>query len=170
MLVIFNIIFGSLFIIYINIVAIYFLFYIIFIVPFQVFFIEAYIKSYIVDEYNEIYLKNKKEIIKISERVIIFNVIFKVILLLLFLKNFEYIANFSKNIDNLLLVENHKKIFLLLLKEIPFCIIFTFLNLYNFRKKLITYFLRKKGIILPEKKEKLLHKKVRSESYDKIKI
>lgn len=155
MLVIFNIIFGSLFIIYINIVAIYFLFYIIFIVPFQVFFIEAYIKSYIIDEYNEIYLKNKKEIIKISERVIIFNLIFKVILLLLFLKNFEYIANFSKNIDNLLLVENHKKIFLLLLKEIPFCIIFTFLNLYNFRKKLITYFLRKKGIILPEKKEKI---------------
>lgn len=155
MLAIFNIIFGSLFIIYINIVAIYFLFYIIFIVPFQVFFIEAYIKSYIVDEYNEIYLKNKKEIIKISERVIIFNLIFKVILLLLFLKNFEYIANFSKNIDNLLLVENHKKIFLLLLKEIPFCIIFTFLNLYNFRKKLITYFLRKKGIILPEKKEKI---------------
>lgn len=155
MLVIFNIIFGSLFIIYISIVAIYFLFYIIFIVPFQVFFIEAYIKSYIIDEYNEIYLKNKKEIIKISERVIIFNLIFKVILLLLFLKNFEYIANFSKNIDNLLLVENHKKIFLLLLKEIPFCIIFTFLNLYNFRKKLITYFLRKKGIILPEKKEKI---------------
>lgn len=155
MLVIFNIIFGSLFIIYINIVAIYFLFYIIFIVPFQVFFIEAYIKSYIVDEYNEIYLKNKKEIIKISERVIIFNLIFKVILLLLFLKNFEYIANFSKNIDNLLLVENHKKIFLLLLKEIPFCVIFTFLNLYNFRKKLITYFLRKEGIILPEKKEKI---------------
>ena len=155
MLVIFNIIFGSLFIIYINIVAIYFLFYIIFIVPFQVFFIEAYIKSNIVDEYNEIYLKNKKEIIKISERVIIFNLIFKVILLLLFLKNFEYIANFSKNIDNLLLVENHKKIFLLLLKEIPFCIIFTFLNLYNFRKKLITYFLRKKRIILPEKKEKI---------------
>ena len=155
MLVIFNIIFGSLFIIYISIVAIYFLFYIIFIVPFQVFFIEAYIKSYIVDEYNEIYLKNKKEIIKISERVIIFNLIFKVILLLLFLKNFEYIANFSKNIDNLLLVENHKKIFLLLLKEIPFCIIFTFLNLYNFRKKLITYFLRKKEIILPEKKEKI---------------
>lgn len=77
MLVIFNIIFGSLFIIYINIVAIYFLFYIIFIVPFQVFFIEAYIKSYIIDEYNEIYLKNKKEIIKISERVIIFNVILK---------------------------------------------------------------------------------------------
>ena len=155
MLVIFNIIFGSLFIIYINIVAIYFLFYIIFIVPFQVFFIEAYIKSYIIDEYNEIYLKNKKEIIKISERVIIFNIIFKAILLLLFLKNFEYIANFSKNIDNLLLVENHKKIFLLLLKEIPFCIIFTFLNLYNFRKKLITYFLGKKGIILPEKKEKI---------------
>lgn len=155
MLVIFNIIFGGLFIIYISIVAIYFLFYIIFIVPFQVFFIEAYIKSYIIDEYNEIYLKNKKEIIKISERVIIFNLIFKVILLLLFLKNFEYIANFSKNIDNLLLVENHKKIFLLLLKEIPFCIIFTFLNLYNFRKKLITYFLRKKGIILPEKKEKI---------------
>lgn len=155
MLVIFNIIFGSLFIIYINIVAIYFLFYIIFIVPFQVFFIEAYIKSYIVDEYNEIYLKNKKEIIKISERVIIFNLIFKVILLLLFLKNFEYIANFSKNIDNLFLVENHKKIFLLLLKEIPFCVIFTFLNLYNFRKKLITYFLRKKGIILPEIKEKV---------------
>ncbi len=155
MLVIFNIIFGSLFIIYINIVAIYFLFYIIFIVPFQVFFIEAYIKSYIIDEYNEIYLKNKKEIIKISERVIIFNLIFKVILLLLFLKNFEYIANFSKNIDNLLLVENHKKIFLLLLKEIPFCVIFTFLNLYNFRKRLITYFLRKKGIILPEKKEKI---------------
>ena len=155
MLVIFNIIFGSLFIIYINIVAIYFLFYIIFIVPFQVFFIEAYIKSYIIDEYNEIYLKNKKEIIKISERVIIFNLIFKVILLLLFLKNFEYIANFSKNIDNLLLVENHKKIFLLLLKEISFCIIFTFLNLYDFRKKLITYFLRKKGIILPEKKEKI---------------
>lgn len=155
MLVIFNIIFGGLFIIYISIVAIYFLFYIIFIVPFQVFFIEAYIKSYIIDEYNEIYLKNKKEIIKISERVIIFNVIFKVILLLLFLKNFEYIANFSKNIDNLLLVENHKKIFLLLLKEIPFCIIFTFLNLYNFRKRLITYFLRKKGIILPEKKEKI---------------
>jgi hypothetical protein len=155
MLVIFNIIFGSLFIIYINIVAIYFLFYIIFIVPFQVFFIEAYIKSYIIDEYNEIYLKSKKEIIKISERVIIFNVIFKVILLLLFLKNFEYIANFSKNIDNLLLVENHKKIFLLLLKEIPFCVIFTFLNLYNFRKRLITYFLRKKGIILPEKKEKI---------------
>lgn len=155
MLVIFNIIFGSLFIIYINIVAIYFLFYIIFIVPFQVFFIEAYIKSYIVDEYNEIYLKNKKEIIKISERVIIFNLIFKVILLLLFLKNFEYIANFSKNIDNLLLVENHKKIFLLLLKEIPFCVIFTFLNLYNFRKKLITYFLRKERIILPEKKEKI---------------
>lgn len=156
MLVIFNIIFGSLFIIYINIVAIYFLFYIIFIVPFQVFFIEAYIKSYIVDEYNEIYLKNKKEIIKISERVIIFNIIFKVILFLLFLKNLEYIANFSKNVDNLLLVENHKKIFLLLLKEIPFCIIFTFLNLYNFRKRLITYFLRKKGIILPEKKEKVL--------------
>ena len=155
MLVIFNIIFGGLFIIYISIVAIYFLFYIIFIVPFQVFFIEAYIKSYVVDEYNEIYLKNKKEIIKISERVIIFNLIFKVILLLLFLKNFEYIANFLKNIDNLLLVENHKKIFLLLLKEIPFCIIFTFLNLYNFRKKLITYFLRKKGIILPEKKEKI---------------
>ena len=155
MLVIFNIIFCGLFIIYISIVAIYFLFYIIFIVPFQVFFIEAYIKSYIIDEYNEIYLKNKKEIIKISERVIIFNLIFKVILLLLFLKNFEYIANFSKNIDNLLLVENHKKIFLLLLKEIPFCIIFTFLNLYNFRKKLITYFLRKKGIILPEKKEKI---------------
>ena len=155
MLVIFNIIFGGLFIIYISIVAIYFLFYIIFIVPFQVFFIEAYIKSYIIDEYNEIYLKNKKEIIKISERVIIFNLIFKVILLLLFLKNFEYIANFSKNIDNLLLVENHKKIFLLLLKEIPFCIIFTFLNLYNFRKKLITYFLRKKGIILPEKQEKI---------------
>lgn len=155
MLVIFNIIFGSLFIIYINIVAIYFLFYIIFTVPFQVFFIEGYIKSYIIDQYNEIYLKNKKEIIKISERVIIFNLIFKVILLLLFLKNFEYIANFSKNIDNLLLVENHKKIFLLLLKEIPFCIIFTFLNLYNFRKKLITYFLRKKGIILPEKKEKI---------------
>ena len=155
MLVIFNIIFGGLFIIYISIVAIYFFFYIIFIVPFQVFFIEAYIKSYIIDEYNEIYLKNKKEIIKISERVIIFNLIFKVILLLLFLKNFEYIANFSKNIDNLLLVENHKKIFLLLLKEIPFCIIFTFLNLYNFRKKLITYFLRKKGIILPEKKEKI---------------
>ena len=155
MLVIFNIIFGGLFIIYISIVAIYFLFYIIFIVPFQVFFIEAYIKSYIIDEYNEIYLKNKKEIIKISERVIIFNLIFKVILLLLFLKNFEYIANFSKNIDNLLLVENHKKIFLLLLKEILFCIIFTFLNLYNFRKKLITYFLRKKGIILPEKKEKI---------------
>ena len=155
MLVIFNIIFGGLFIIYISIVAIYFLFYIIFIVPFQVFFIEAYIKSYIVDEYNEIYLKNKKEIIKISERVIIFNLIFKVILLLLFLKNFEYIANFLKNIDNLLLVENHKKIFLLLLKEIPFCIIFTFLNLYNFRKKLITYFLRKKEIILPEKKEKI---------------
>ena len=155
MLVIFNIIFGGLFIIYISIVAIYFLFYIIFIVPFQVFFIEAYIKSYIIDEYNEIYLKNKKEIIKISERVIIFNLIFKVILLLLFLKNFEYIANFSKNIDNLLLVENHKKIFLLLLKEIPFCIIFTFLNLYNFRKRLITYFLRKKEIILPEKKEKI---------------
>ena len=155
MLVIFNIIFGGLFIIYISIVAIYFLFYIIFIVPFQVFFIEAYIKSYIIDEYNEINLKNKKEIIKISERVIIFNVIFKVILLLLFLKNFEYIANFSKNIDNLLLVENHKKIFLLLLKEIPFCVIFTFLNLYDFRKKLITYFLRKKGIILPEKKEKI---------------
>ena len=155
MLVIFNIIFGGLFIIYISIVAIYFLFYIIFTVPFQVFFIETYIKSYIIDEYNEIYLKNKKEIIKISERVIIFNLIFKVILLLLFLKNFEYIANFSKNIDNLLLVENHKKIFLLLLKEIPFCIIFTFLNLYNFRKKLITYFLRKKGIILPEKKEKI---------------
>ena len=155
MLVIFNIIFGSLFIIYINIVAIYFLFYIIFIVPFQVFFIEAYIKSYIADEYNEIYLKNKKEIIKISERVIIFNLIFKVILLLLLLKNFEYIANFSKNIDNLLLVENHKKIFLLLLKEIPFCIVFTFLNLYNFRKRLITYFLRKKGIILPKKKEKI---------------
>jgi hypothetical protein len=62
---------------------------------------------------------------------------------------------FSKNIDNLLLVENHKKIFILLLKEIPFCIIFTFLNLYNFRKRLITYFLRKKGIILPEKKEKI---------------
>ena len=155
MLVIFNIIFGSLFIIYINIAVIYFLFYIIFIVPFQVFFIEAYIKSYIIDEYNEIYLKNKKEIIKISERVIIFNVIFKVILLLLFLKNFEYIANFSKNIDNLLLVENHEKIFLFLLKEIPFCVIFTFLNLYNFRKRLITYFLRKKGIILPEKKEKI---------------
>ena len=155
MLVIFNIIFGGLFIIYISIVAIYFLFYIIFIVPFQVFFIEAYIKSYIIDEYNEIYLKNKKEIIKISERVIIFNLIFKVILLLLFLKNFEYIANFSKNIDNLFLVENHKKIFLLLLKEIPFCVIFTFLNLYNFRKKLITYFLRKEGIILPEKKEKI---------------
>ena len=155
MLVIFNIIFGSLFIIYINIAVIYFLFYIIFIVPFQIFFIEAYIKSYIIDQYNEIYLKNKKEIIKISERVIIFNVIFKVILLLLFLKNFEYIANFSKNIDNLLLVENHKKIFLLLLKEIPFCIIFTFLNLYNFRKRLITYFLRKKGIILSEKKEKI---------------
>jgi hypothetical protein len=155
MLVIFNIIFGGLFIIYISIVAIYFLFYIIFIVPFQVFFIEGYIKSYIIDEYNEIYLKNKKEIIKISERVIIFNLIFKVILLLLFLKNFEYIANFSKNIDNLLLVENHKKIFLLLLKEIPFCIIFTFLNLYNFKKKLINYFLRKKGIILPEKKEKI---------------
>lgn len=155
MLVIFNIIFGSLFIIYINIAVIYFLFYIIFIVPFQIFFIEAYIKSYIIDQYNEIYLKNKKEIIKISERVIIFNVIFKVILLLLFLKNFEYVANFSKNIDNLLLVENHKKIFLLLLKEIPFCIIFTFLNLYNFRKRLITYFLRKKGIILPEKKEKI---------------
>ena len=155
MLVIFNIIFGGLFIIYISIVAIYFLFYIIFIVPFQVFFIEAYIKSYIIDEHNEIYLKNKKEIIKISERAIIFNLIFKVILLLLFLKNFEYITNFSKNIDNLLLVENHKKIFLLLLKEIPFCIIFTFLNLYNFRKKLITYFLRKKGIILPEKKEKI---------------
>lgn len=155
MLVIFNIIFGSLFIIYINIVAIYFLFYIIFTVPFQVFFIEAYIKSYIVDEYNEIYLKNKKEIIKISERVIIFNIIFKVILLLLFLKNFEYIANFLKNIDNLLLVENHKKIFLLLLKEIPFCVIFTFLNLYNFRKRLITYFLRKKGIILLEKEEKI---------------
>ena len=155
MLVIFNIIFGSLFIIYINIAVIYFLFYIIFIVTFQVFLIEEYIKSYIIDQYNEIYLKNKKEIIKISERVIIFNVIFKVILLLLFLKNFEYIANFSKNIDNLFLVENHKKIFLLLLKEIPFCIIFTFLNLYNFRKRLITYFLRKKGIILPEKKEKI---------------
>ena len=94
MLVIFNIIFGGLFIIYISIVAIYFLFYIIFIVPFQVFFIEAYIKSYIVDEYNEIYLKNKKEIIKFSERVIIFNVIFKVILFLLFLKNLEYVAFF----------------------------------------------------------------------------
>lgn len=156
MLVIFNIIFGSLFIIYINIAVIYFLFYIIFIVPFQIFFIEAYIKSYIIDQYNEIYLKNKKEIIKISERVIIFNVIFKVILLLLFLKNLEYIAIFSKSIDNLLLVENHKKIFWLLLKEIPFCVIFTFLNLYNFRKRLITYFLRKKGIILPEKKEKVL--------------
>ena len=155
MLVIFNIIFGGLFVIYINIAVIYFLFYIIFIVPSQVFFIEAYIKSYIIDEYDEIYLKNKREIIKISERAIISNIIFKVILLLLFLKNFEYIANFSKNIDNLLLVENHKKIFLLLLKEIPFCIIFTFLNLYNFRKKLITYFLRKKGIILPEKKEKI---------------
>ena len=155
MLVTFNIIFGGLFIVYTYIAVIYFFFYILFIVPFQVFFIETYIKFYIVDKYNEIYLKNKKEIIKISEKISIFYIIFKVILFLLFLKNFEYIANFSKNIDNLLLVENHKKIFLLLLKEIPFCVIFTFLNLYNFKKKLINYFLRKKGIILPEIKEKV---------------
>ena len=61
MLVTFNIIFGGLFIVYTFIAVIYFFFYIFFIVPFQVFFIETYIKFYIVDKYNEIYLKNKKE-------------------------------------------------------------------------------------------------------------